>query len=247
MKSKTVPTFQALGWGFRELLGHLPVLLPMSTLFFAPEISERFKFGWPIWATEIYKTVFFFVLLLKAMKLTKTEEETPARGKTSAFALGECIKSLTQIVGFAIGCVVLGAWLMYRDPSFFVSLLQGGGTQQDWIERGTDLWHWWLHEPGWEKALTLLMIGWLPLRAHVFFNFFGYIVAEKGSNAIEALRQSVRLGRGVQFQLLFFYGLCFALNFVGFKLFIVGAILTFPATVLATVDVYRSLARQENL
>lgn len=247
MKSKYVPTFQALGWGFRELLRHLPVLLPLSTIFFAPEIFERFKLPWPLWTTELYKTVFFFVLLLKAMKLTKPKEEHGTKGKTRAFAAGECIKSLAQVAGFILGAIVMGAWLMYYDPSFLASLLAGGWYPHDWIVRISALWHWWQHAPLWAEALSALFLGWFPLRVHVFFNFFGYIVAETGSGAIAALRQSVRLGRGVQIQLLFFYALCLGLNVVGFKLFIVGAILTFPATVLATVDVYRSLATQEGL
>jgi hypothetical protein len=245
MKNKHVPLWGALGWGFRELAGHLPALIPLSALFFAPEICEKFGHGWPIWASEIFKTALFFVLLLRAMKATQLKNQAPAKGNPRAFATGEILKMIAQVIAALVGASVLAAWLALRDPGFLGRIFQGSLFEPSPASRWLMAWHWWLNEPLWDKALTLFLAGWLPLRAHVLFNFFGYIVAEKGCEAPQALRESMRLGKGVQVPLLFFYALCLALNVVGFKLYIIGAIFTFPATVLATVYVYRALAVQE--
>jgi hypothetical protein len=239
---RRVPIAQSMAWGFNQLSHHMGMLLPFSTLFFAPELCGKLGYDWPVLLTEVYKTALFFVLLLRAMKLIKPEQAMPPKGSPGSFARGEMLKVLGQGLGFLLGIAMLAAWIMLREPATLASLLLGGSSWAGMTLRAALLKQWWLGQPWWAEALALLMVGWLPLRVHVMYNFYGYIVADRGLDAIPALRESARLGRGLQTQLLAFYALCLALNLLAFKLYVIGAIFTFPATVLATVYVYRSLS-----
>jgi hypothetical protein len=244
MKRKEVPILPALVWGFQELRRHLKILIPMSLLFFIPEFSERFGYAWMLWAQEIYKTIFFFVLLLRAIELTKPKDEKPNRGQAQAFATGEILKGLAQGLATLWGAGLLFLWMKFRNPAVLDGLFKGGWSLSQIWQDGKDLWAWWQTLALWEKGLDLCLLLVWPLEAHVLFNFFGYIVAEEGLGGIEALRESVRLGRGAQFQLLIFYALCATSVALGVKLYVVGAVFSFPATVLATIYVYRSLREQ---
>jgi len=241
MNKKHVPTLAALSWGFGELSSHLALLLPLSAVFFAPEFCAKAGWAWPLLFREAFKTAFFFVLLLRAMKLTKPAQTHAPKGSTRAFATGEILKMTAQALAFGLGAALLWAWLYWRDPALLQRLWQGGWDWASLQARAQMLEDAWRAEPLWAQGAELLLLGALPLEVHVLLNFFGYIVADRGLEAPQALRQAFGLARGVQLELWFFYALCVALNIIGFKLFIVGAIYTFPATVLATVYVYRAL------
>ena len=243
MQKKHVPIWGAFRWGFLELSGHLATLIPLSAVFFAPELSEKAGYAWPLLIKEIFKTAFFFMLLLRAMKLTKPKDHKAPQGTPKAFAQGELIKMLAQGAAFLLGAALLGAWMMFHSPAFLSQLWLGEWDLAGLAQRGAEIKAWWLAEPFWAEVLEVVLLGWLPLRVHVLLNFFGYIVADQGWEAKPALRESMRLGQGVQTGLWVFYALCVILNIIGFWLYIVGAIFTFPATVLATVYVYRALAQ----
>jgi uncharacterized membrane protein len=79
----------------------------------------------------------------------------------------------------------------------------------------------------------------------VAVNFSGFFIADEGMGPLEALRASWRLSRGAFWGLTLLYGLILALLLLGFAAWVIGAVFTFPVTLLATIHAYRALRDQE--
>src|SRR6185503_1693804 len=110
---KGVPVFKSLAFGFREFWKHMPVLLPLSSLFFAPEFSAKMGMEWASWSRQPYKALIFFVLLLTALNQSKGARQKirgqAARGRS--FAGAEIIKWLLMGLS-ALGALSLLALLV---------------------------------------------------------------------------------------------------------------------------------------
>lgn len=80
------------------------------------------------------------------------------------------------------------------------------------------------------------------------FQFFGYLMVDKGLGPIEALRQSAKITRGQKWNLFLFGLLIGLINILGFFALVLGLLITIPTTLLAVAFVYRKLlsAVQEN-
>jgi hypothetical protein len=79
------------------------------------------------------------------------------------------------------------------------------------------------------------------------FSFFPYFTVEKEAAPLEALKKSSLLTAGVKWPLFWFYLLIIGFNILGFLFFLIGLLITIPASMLAHAWVYRKLLAQTNL
>jgi uncharacterized membrane protein len=77
------------------------------------------------------------------------------------------------------------------------------------------------------------------------FQFFGYLILDKGISPIEALKKSSKITKGTKWDLFLFGILLGFINILGALAFLVGLFVTIPATMIATAFVYRKLLSQE--
>jgi len=74
------------------------------------------------------------------------------------------------------------------------------------------------------------------------FQFFAYVLVDKGSGPVSALKESASITRGVKWHLFIFDILVVFINMLGFAFFFVGLFtITIPLTAFATVFIYRKL------
>lgn len=78
----------------------------------------------------------------------------------------------------------------------------------------------------------------------VRFYLFEYLIVDKGSGPVEALKRSFRITQGATGNLFLFLLLVTAINLFGVLAFSIGLLITVPTTALATVFVYRKLLTQ---
>ena len=76
------------------------------------------------------------------------------------------------------------------------------------------------------------------------FQYYGYLVVDKGLGPMEALKGSSAVTQGVKWELFLFGLLIFAVNLLGVLCLGIGVFATAPTTMLATVYVYRKLLAQ---
>lgn len=242
-KNKKVPVFNSFVYGFQETRKHLKILLPLSALLFVPELLQAL--GWTgtiqLIFKEVYKVAAFFFLLLMSVRLTRNADQAVEKKKVGLeFLKGNLLQWGAISVAFVLGAGLLALGYLYTDSPALIIL-----DQADLIQGVKDYVAWLRIRPWVELALTTLVLGYLPYRIFVMFNFFGFIIVDTGAGCLKAFKLSRRLSRGVFWSLTLFYALCAALGYLGFKIYVVGAIFAFPVTVLATVYVYRSLAAQQ--
>jgi uncharacterized membrane protein len=236
---KNVPVFDSLAFGFREFYRHLPALLPLSALFFAPEFSRLAGWGWPGWASELFKTAVFFALIGRALALTRpaVEKIQGVAAKGRSFAGAEALKWAGMALAVAAGAAMLLLLMAWRSPQWLAAQL----VREGWLRLPQIMLDWWFGQ-GWIlRALSVALAAWLPLRAHVAFNFFGFLIIDEGLGPFEAIRASMALTKGAFWGLSFLYLICLALVLLGLAAHVVGAVFTFPVTLLATIYAYRDL------
>lgn len=73
------------------------------------------------------------------------------------------------------------------------------------------------------------------------FQFFDYLIVDKGLGPIDALEKSSEITRGVKWDLFIFDMLIGIINLLGFLCLLVGLFVTIPTTMVATAFVYRKL------
>jgi len=73
------------------------------------------------------------------------------------------------------------------------------------------------------------------------FQFFRFLVVEKGMGPIEALRDSGRMAKGNIWNLFKLISVLAAINLLGALIFGIGLLVTIPMTILALVYVYKKL------
>jgi len=74
------------------------------------------------------------------------------------------------------------------------------------------------------------------------YEFYGYLIVDKGLGPVEALKESGRLTQGVKWQLFGLGLVLMAIQLIGFICFVVGLLVTIPIGMLAVTRVYRVLA-----
>lgn len=74
------------------------------------------------------------------------------------------------------------------------------------------------------------------------FQFYSYLVVEKGLGPVEALKASWEMTKGVKWNLFLFGVLLGLINVLGVLALFLGLFITIPATILAQVYVYKKLS-----
>jgi len=73
------------------------------------------------------------------------------------------------------------------------------------------------------------------------FQFFGYLIVDRGLGPIEALKKSAAITKGVKWNLFLFGLLLSIITWLGILAFFIGLIIAAPVTWLASTFVYRKL------
>lgn len=76
------------------------------------------------------------------------------------------------------------------------------------------------------------------------FQFFSYLLVDKGLGLMEAFKRSAALTKGSRATLFFFWVLLFCINLAGVLALLVGLYATIPTTIVALAAVYRKLLAQ---
>ncbi len=76
----------------------------------------------------------------------------------------------------------------------------------------------------------------------LMFSFAGFLVVEKNSNPIEALKESARLTKGHRVKLLMLILACVGLGILGAIPFMLGLFIVLPVSMLALIHAYRTLS-----
>jgi uncharacterized membrane protein len=116
----------------------------------------------------------------------------------------------------------------------------------------TTLWH---PEPFWKFLIASLLVGLaigigfvlliVPgIIAAIFFMFTHFAVIDKGLGPIEAMKESMRIGRGYRWPLLGFIVLIALIIMAGFLALVVGILVAMPVAALAATHAYRVLSGQ---
>jgi len=92
------------------------------------------------------------------------------------------------------------------------------------------------------SGLVLLVVPGIYVA--VRYAFFGQILAARSSPALEALRDAAALSEGRWWMLCVFLLLVLFLNVAGAAVLGLGLLITFPVSLLAASDLYRSIQRQ---
>jgi uncharacterized membrane protein len=93
-------------------------------------------------------------------------------------------------------------------------------------------------------GLVLLIVP--GLIAMVLLMFTKFVVVDRNMGAIDALKESARITTGNRFNLFLFILALIAINIVGALLLLVPLLVTIPASSLAMVYAYRTLAHQSS-
>lgn len=75
----------------------------------------------------------------------------------------------------------------------------------------------------------------------VKYQFFPYLIIDKGMKASDALKESARITKGSRWDLFLFYLINAGMNLLGVLAFFVGVFVTAPITMVAYAHIYRKL------
>ena len=120
--------------------------------------------------------------------------------------------------------------------------------------RFNDLWAphaYWRYLGSSILVMLIEIIGFVLLVipgiiASVFLLFVPFIVIERGTGPIEAVKASFEMVKGHFWGVFLFMLAALAVNIVGMMLFGVGLLLTIPVTVIAIAHLYRTLSSMPN-
>ncbi len=115
--------------------------------------------------------------------------------------------------------------------------------------------HLWHPAPFWRYLSTILLLAigtligliLLIIPGIIFALACGFarvIVIDRELSPVHALKESARMTKGKRLHILLFVLSITAINFLGALALLVGLFVTMPVSVLATMHVYRSLARE---
>ncbi len=95
---------------------------------------------------------------------------------------------------------------------------------------------------------VVILLALIPaMIMSVKLQFFSYFLVDKNTGAIESLKKSYALTKGLWGELFVFGLLLFLVNVAGFLCLLIGLLATIPMTYMAMAYVYRKLVSQEQL
>ena len=190
------------------------------------------QFGWDITKSNIG---FFIGLLIVAGLIQYVPDIVATIIEADAPALSLIIRIASFVLSMIIGMGLIKICLRFCDgekgefsdlfscyPLFFNYLI------------GSIL-YWLIIMVG----LVLLIIPGIIWA--IKFQFFDYLIVDKGLGPIDALEKSSEITRGVKWDLFLFAILLGIINLMGFLCLLVGLFVTIPVTMVAMAFVYRKL------
>ncbi len=194
-------------------------------------IGSSIRFGWETFKKRPW--FFMGVALLVAIVSGIVSAIVSAFGEEGAGAFA----------GAAIN-IVLSTLIGMGTTAFFLKAHDAPEAVQS-----NELWHpknFWKYLAASLLAGVIVVCGLILLIVPgiilaLMFMFACYIVIDKGTGPVEALKESRRITRGSRWQLLGFILALVGINILGFVCLIVGLLVSIPVSSLAFVHVYRTL------
>jgi len=234
---KYVGIAASLRYGLRLTLRHLRTLVPVSALFYLPELAERLGIHFP--GGRVAVTLFKFMvgcwLVWHALRLGDQETRTIRFKEAVLPAPGYLARFLGSTLLFW-GTLGLALWPVSRLASGTWGLNVQGW---DWLKSP---WIWTA-----AQAWGALAVGVSALPAglwSVYGWFHGYYVADEGQGPLRSMVSSFRAVQGAFWPCVLFLMVIAALNAAGLALWVVGVFFTFPVTLMATTYIHMELKRQ---
>jgi len=194
-------------------------------------IKESFSYGWEAFVRNLFFFLSFFAIFLFPMLLL----EVYSRGWNE----GSLLYSVAMLAGSLLRIVSAMALL-----SLCLHIFDHGRASVDAFKHMlrrfvpyfivTTLY-------GMMLGLGLMLLVVPGLYLGVIFQFAPFIVLDKSTGPIQALKESISLTEGIRWELFLFDVLVVLANLGGSLLFGLGVLITVPVTFLAITYVYRSL------
>ena len=193
--------------------------------------KEAFKFGW----ATVKANVWFFIALFAAVILIYigfdrlaaiTKEDT-----ISSTVVG--LASWILQILISIGLIRVPLKFIDGQKAEFGDLVTGG--------------KWFFKYFAGSLLYMLIVLGGLILLVvpgviwAVRFQFFGYLIIDRGLGPVEALKKSWAITKGSFWDLIIFSVLLALVNALGVLALVVGTLITAPISLLAMAFVYRKL------
>jgi hypothetical protein len=195
-------------------------------------ISEAVQFGWNTTKSNIG---FFIGIVIVAGLLQYVPDIIAAIIEADAPVLSIIIRIASFVLSIIIGMGLIKIFLRFCDgeigefsdlfscyPLFFKYLV------------GSILY-------GLIVAAGLILLIIPGIIWAIKFQFFDYLIVDKGLGPIDALEKSSEITRGVKWDLFIFGILLGIINLMGFLCLVVGLFVTIPVTMVAIAFVYRKL------
>ena len=195
-------------------------------------ISEALQFGWDTTKSNIG---FFIGLLIVAGLIQYVPAIVAAIIEADAPDLSLIIRIASYVLSAIIGMGLIKICLRFCDgekgefsdlfscyPLFFKYLI------------GSILY-------GLIVVVGLILLIIPGIIWAIKFQFFDYLIVDKGLGPVDALEKSSEITRGVKWDLFAFGILLVIINILGFLCLVVGLFVTIPVTLVAMAFVYREL------
>jgi len=196
--------------------------------------SEALRFGWQIFKENavflilIYLIIFFNGVIFELIR--------------KILGNSQAIMSFTSILQWGLS-LVLGMGLIRIGLQFV------DGKKGSYSDLIKDYRLFFKYLAG-SIVYGLIVLGGLLLLIvpgiiwAIKFQFWSYLLIDKGMGPIEAIKKSGELTRGVKWGLLKFLLVIFLVTLVGLLALVVGLFVAIPVTCIAMVYVYRQLLKQ---
>ncbi len=195
-------------------------------------ISEAVQFGWDTTKSNIG---FFIGIVIVAGLIQYVPDIIAAIIEADAPVLSIIVRIASFVLSLIIGMGLIKIFLRFCDgekgefsdlfscyPLFFKYLI------------GSILY-------GLIVTVGLILLIIPGIIWAIKFQFFDYLIVDKGLGPIDALEKSSEITRGVKWDLFIFDILIGIINLLGLLCLLVGLFVTIPITMVATAFVYRKL------
>jgi uncharacterized membrane protein len=195
--------------------------------------KEALKYGWE----QTKKNILFFTLLLVATFIISLILNFITLQLT-----GEKLNVISGIIAFLFNIIKLIIPLVFIKISLNFYDIQKADFQS--VQTSLALFF---------KFILGSLFYWLIIACGIFlllvpgiiwgvkFQYFGYLIIDKGLHPIEAIKKSAEITNGNRTNLFWFNIKLILINLLGALFFGVGVIITLPATMIALAHVYRQL------
>jgi len=200
-------------------------------------IKESLKFGWQ----HFKKRVWFFVAVVATVAFIGwLPDELRSRLPESAVAS----KWFYRIIGILVTTYVSAGFLR-----IILDVIEDKQAKySDIFKNYKYIFNYWLAEfiAGAATVVGLVLFIVPGIILAIKFQFADYFVVDKNQNAIQALKSSWRITSGIKWNLFLFGLTLIGINILGMLALGVGALVTYPVTMIAQAHVYKLLTAKVN-